>query len=85
MEYANRSRAPATKFRVGDMVILDARNIKIRRPNQLLDYKNIGPFKIVRGINNIVYKLKLLEVIGNVFPVFHPWLLHLDRYEPLDR
>ena len=66
------------------MVMLDSRNIKTTRLNYLLDYKNLGPFPVTRVINNIAYELKLPEGI-NIYPVFHPWLLHLNNSNPLSR
>jgi hypothetical protein len=56
-EYANDKRVPAQVLRVGDRVMLDARNFKTRRPNASLDYKNRGPFTIIRSINNIAFEL----------------------------
>ena len=82
-EQANRRRHPAPEFKVGDMVMLDARNIKTTRPNKSLDHKNLGPFEIVRVINNSAYELKLPPAMEGIFPVFHPWLLHLDNSAPL--
>ena len=81
-EYANRRRLPAPELKEGDMVMLDSRNIKTARPNKSLDHKNLGPFKIVRVINNMAYELELPDGM-NIFPVFHPWLLHLDNSDPL--
>ena len=82
--YVNKRRLPAPAFKEGDIVILDSRNIKTTRPNHLLDHKNLGPFPVTRVINNIVYELKLPEGI-NIYPVFYPWLLHLDNSNPLSR
>ena len=42
----------------------------------------MGPFEVIRVIDNMVYELKLLEGI-NVHPVFHPWLLYIDNSNPL--
>ena len=81
-EYANRRRLPASAFKVGDMVMLDSRNIKTTRPNKSLDHKNLGPFRVTRVINNMAYELDLPEGM-NIFPVFHPWLLHMDNSDPL--
>ena len=39
--------------------------------SKLLDLKNLGPYKIVRTINNIVYEFKLSKSITRVFLVFH--------------
>ena len=82
-EQANRNRTPAPEFRMGDMVMLDARNIKTDRPMNSLDSKNLGPFRIIRCINNMAYELDLPESMTGLFPVFHPWLLHLDKHTPL--
>lgn len=82
-EQANRDRHPAPEFRVGDKVMLDARYIKTVRPNNSLDYKNLGPYEITRAINNSAYELDLPEAMNSLFNVFHPWLLHLDDGRPL--
>ena len=50
--------------------MLNSRNIKIIRLNKSLDYKNLGPYRIKRAINNIVYKLNLSKDI-NIYSVFH--------------
>ena len=81
-EYANRRRLPAPAFREGDMVMLDSRNIKTTRPNKSLDHKNLGPFRVTKAINNMAYELDLPDGM-NIYPVFHPWLLHLDNSDPL--
>ena len=65
------------EFKVDDMVWLDSRNIKTTRPNKSLDHKNLGPFKIIRIINNMAFELELPQEM-KMFPVFYPWLLHLD-------
>ena len=80
---ANRRRQPATEFRVDDKVMLDSRFLKTLRPNSGLDYKNLGPFTINRVISNSAYQLDLPESMSGVFPVFHPWLLHLDNSDPM--
>ena len=82
-EQVNRRRHPTLKFKVGDIVMLDTRNIKITCLNKLLDHKNLGPFKIIRVINNLVYKLKLLLSMAGIFSIFYLWLLHLDNSDPL--
>ena len=53
------------------------------RPNKSLDYKNLGPFKVIRVINNSAYELKLPPLIEGIFLVFHPWLLYLDNSQLL--
>ena len=57
--------------------MLDIRNIKIKRLNKSLDHKNLGPFKITKVHNKIIYKLELPTFMEGLYPVFHPWLLYL--------
>jgi hypothetical protein len=75
-EYANAHRLPAPEFRVGDYVMLDSRNIRTTRPSQTLDFKNRGPYKIIRAIDNMAYELDLPHGLHRIHNVFHPWLLH---------
>ena len=59
-------------------------NINTDRPSHSLDYKNLGPFKIIEVIDNhSAYRLQLPETMSAIHPVFHPWLLHLDSSRPL--
>lgn len=83
VEFANRGRAVAPEFRVGDKVMLDIRNVATTRPSKSLEHKNAGPYEIVRAIDNHAYELKLPESMNLIHPVFHPWLLHLDKSKPL--
>ena len=59
------------KFRNDNLIILNNKNIKIIKPNKFLNYKNLKPFKIIREINNITYKLKLSKFIKNIFLIFY--------------
>lgn len=82
-QQADSSRHPAPAFQVGDWVMLDARNIKTEKQSRGLDQKNVGPYRIVRNIDNKAYELDLKGDLRGIFPVFHPWLLHLDPRDPL--
>ena len=64
--------------------MLDNRNIKTTRSNKFLNYKNLNPFKIIRAINNMIYKLELSENI-NIYAVFYLWLLYLDNSDSLSK
>ena len=81
-EYADKKRIPSPEIKVGDKVFLDGRNIKTRRPCPSLEHKNLGPYTVLEVIDNSACKLDLPESL-KIYPVFHPWLLHLDRSEPL--
>jgi hypothetical protein len=76
--YYNRSKFEEPRFREGDLVYLLRRNIKTIKPNDKLDYKKFGPFKVKRNIKNISYELHLPPTI-KIHPVFHISLL-----EPAD-
>ena len=73
-EYANRKRLPAPAYQVGDKVWLDARNIRTRRTSKKLDWKNVGPYKIISKISSHAYKLDLPNSM-KIHPVFHVSLL----------
>jgi hypothetical protein len=45
--YYNSKRLGGSRLREGDQVYLLRRNIKTTRPSDKLDYKKLGPFKIV--------------------------------------
>ncbi|KAG0159950.1 hypothetical protein PDIDSM_7477 [Penicillium digitatum] len=58
-EQTNRHRAPARRYRPGQLVWLNARNIRTLRPQKKLDWKNLGPFKVLEAISAHAYKLEL--------------------------
>jgi hypothetical protein len=74
--YYNKSKLEGFRFREGNLVYLLRRNIKTIRPNDKLDHKKFGPFKIKRNIKNISYELYLLSTI-RIYPIFHISLLEL--------
>ena len=68
-------------FNIGDRVWLSTRNIKTERQSKKLDYKRIGPYPIVKKINDNAYRLDLPKTM-KIHNVFHVSLL--DRYrEPI--
>jgi len=58
-EYYDLHRKPDPNLQSEDMVWLLPRNIKTTRPSKKLDYKKIGPFKILAKIGTSAYKLAL--------------------------
>ena len=72
--YANRSRLGRPYLRGRDLVYLLRQNIKITRPNDKLDLKKIGPFKIKRNIRDISFELEI-PLIMRIYSVFHLLLL----------
>jgi hypothetical protein len=81
-EYANHRRQPARQFRVGQLVWLDARNIRTLRPQKKLDWKNLGPFRITKVISAHAYKLDLPATM-RIHPVFNVSLLRPAAENPV--
>ncbi|KAL9567590.1 hypothetical protein ACKAV7_008354 [Fusarium commune] len=79
---ANSLKRPARRYREGDYIWLDARNIKTLRPQKKLDWKNIGPLKITKVISPYAYRLDLPASM-KIHPVFHTNLLRPAATNPL--
>ena len=62
------------EFKEGDYIWLAGKYIRISRPKKKLDYKNFGPFKVIRVINTQVYQLKLPDN-QNIYNMFYVSLL----------
>jgi hypothetical protein len=72
----NKKVKPGPDFRVGDLVLLNARNIKTRRESKKLDQLYRGPCKILQAIGSNAYRLELPpQLQGKMHNVFHVSLL----------
>lgn len=69
---AKVKQQPALK--IGDKVWLDTKNIKTDRPAKKLDYKKLGPFKILAQVGTRSFRLDLPKSV-KIHPVFHVNLL----------
>jgi N-acetylmuramoyl-L-alanine amidase CwlA len=47
------------EFKVRDKVWFNAKDLTTEQPLKKLDYKQLGPFKILRKVDNLAYKLSL--------------------------
>jgi len=85
-EYYEAQRKPDPNIQQGDMVWLLPRNIRTTRPCRKLDYKKIGPFKILARIGTSAYKLDLPASI-TIHNTFHISLheLYNDNKLPSQR
>jgi len=81
-ETTDTHHLPALHYQIGDLVWLDARNWKTRRPSAKLDHQRQGPFKIARKISSHVFRLELYGSM-QVHPVFHVSILELAALDPL--
>ena len=73
-EYYDLHRKPDPNLQSGDMVWLLPRNIKTTGPSKKLDYKKIGPFKILGKIRTNAYRLALPPSMA-IHNTFHISLL----------
>ena len=66
------------KIEVGDLVMLNAKNIRTKRPSKKLSPKLYGPFKVLETKGNRAYKLEI-SPRWRIHPVFHVSLLEPYR------
>ena len=57
--YADRTRTEPPTYKEGQLVMLDARNIKTKRPTKKLDRKLLGPFNIAKVVSPSALQLTL--------------------------
>jgi len=81
-EYYDAGRKPDPNLQSGDMVWLLPRNIRTTRTCKKLDYKKIGPYKIIARIGESAYKLDLPPSmrIHNTFHISLLELYHDDKF-----
>jgi len=74
--YTDPARKEPPAYQVGDLVMLNGRNIETRRPSKKLDHKNHDPFQIEKIVSLLAVRLTLPRKwkIHNVF--------HLSLLEP---
>ena len=72
--HANKKRSEGPDLKEGGMVYLLRKNIKTKRPSDKLDHTKLGPFKIIKKLGPVTFKLEMPEGM-RVHPVFHISLL----------
>jgi len=76
--YSDPKRKDPPVYQVGDLVMLNGRNIQTRRPSRKLDHKNHGPFQIERIVSPLAVKLTLPRK-WKIHDVFHVSLVEPYR------
>jgi hypothetical protein len=76
--YADPYRKEPPVYQVGDLVMLNGKNIQTRRPSRKLDHKSHGPFQIERIISPLAVKLTLPRK-WRIHDVFHVSLVEPYR------
>jgi Chromo (CHRromatin Organisation MOdifier) domain len=69
------SKHKPVEFQTGDLVWLNASHITTSRPSKKLDWKQLGPFKVIKRIGLQAYKLELPITMRHIHDVFHVSLL----------
>ena len=73
-KYYDQKRKDGPQYQPGDLVRLNAKNIRTRRPTKKLAPKFYGPFKVLRRIGRNAYSLEIDER-WRIHNVFHESLL----------
>jgi hypothetical protein len=76
--YADPHRRDNPTYQVGDLVMLNGKNIQTRRPSRKLDHKNHGPFQVERIVSPLAVKLTLPRK-WKIHDVFHVSLIEPFR------
>lgn len=81
---ANNARAPHPDYKLGDMVYVNTTDFSMDKQSRSLSAKNVGPWKIIRNIDNKAYELEIPEYLkkSGLTAIFHPWKLHLAPTDP---
>ena len=76
-KYYDRKAIEQPDLKVGDQVMLNAKNIRTKRPSKKLSPKLYGPFKILEQRGNRAFKLEI-SPRWKIHPVFQVSLLEPD-------
>jgi len=82
-KYYNRGRLEPPNYQVGDLVMLNGKNLRTRRSTKKFDHKMFGPFRINKVVSPMAVRLTLPRG-WNIHPTFHVKLLEPFRSSPTD-
>ena len=72
--FYNKHVLKSPQYEIGDHVWLLRQNIKTTRPSDKLDFKRLGPYRILKQINPMAYRIDL-PANSHIHNVFHVSLL----------
>jgi hypothetical protein len=73
-KYADKTQAESPRYNKGDLVMLNGKNIKTRRPSRKIDHKLYGPFVILELVSPTAIQLWLPKT-WKIHPIFHVCLI----------
>src|SRR5437879_11542716 len=77
-KYYDRKAIPQPDIKVGDRIMLNAKNIRTKRPSKKLAPKMYGPYTVLEKCGDGAYKLDI-SARWKIHPVFHVSLLEPSR------
>jgi hypothetical protein len=83
--YYNQRRLPTPVYKPGDLVYLDASDIKTTRPSRKLSHGRLGPFPVERRVSRNDYRLQLPFPMRHLHPVFNIVKLTTTPPDPIPR
>ena len=69
-KYYDRKAKQQPDIAVGDLVMLNAKNIRTKRQTKKLSPKLYGPFKVIEKRGNRAFKLEI-SPRWRIYPIFH--------------
>jgi len=69
-KYYDRKATEQPSIKVGDLVMLNPKNIRTKGPSKKLSPKPYGPFKVLEQKGSRAYKLEI-SPRWKIHPVFH--------------
>jgi hypothetical protein len=81
--YYNQRRLPTSTYGSGDMVYLDASDVKTTCPSHQLSHQRLGPFPVERWVSRNAYRLCLPFSMWRLHPVFNVIKLTAAPTDPI--
>jgi hypothetical protein len=83
--YYHQRRLPTPVYKPGDLVYLDASDIKTTRLSRKLSHRRLRPFPVERRVSRNAYRLQLPFPMHRLHPVFNIVKLTTAPPDPIPR